>query len=138
MTAANNDKPLLGLFADGNMPVRWKGPKASHHGNIDQAAVTCEVNKDGPGATPTLAQMITKAIDLLKTNPNGFFLQVEGASIDKEDHAAKLWILTKRCSRCSPSRLNRAIRWCNGADHAHSSQIIANGSKAAEYLKTAR
>nr|MBA2816758.1 Alkaline phosphatase precursor [Candidatus Pantoea persica] len=90
MTAANNDKPLLDLFADGNMPVRWKGPKASHHGNINQAAVTCEVNKERLVATPTLAQRTSKAIDLLKTNPNGFFLQVEGVSIDKEDHAANL------------------------------------------------
>ncbi|STW85226.1 alkaline phosphatase [Klebsiella pneumoniae] len=31
-TEASQDKPLLGLFADGNMPVRWEGPKASYHG----------------------------------------------------------------------------------------------------------
>ena len=37
---------------------------------------------------PTLADMTTKAIDLLKGNEKGFFLQVEGASIDKQDHAA--------------------------------------------------
>nr|5JTO_E Chain E, Alkaline phosphatase [Escherichia coli K-12]5JTO_F Chain F, Alkaline phosphatase [Escherichia coli K-12]5JTO_G Chain G, Alkaline phosphatase [Escherichia coli K-12]5JTO_H Chain H, Alkaline phosphatase [Escherichia coli K-12] len=38
---ANQQKPLLGLFADGNMPVRWLGPKATYHGNIDKPAVTC-------------------------------------------------------------------------------------------------
>ena len=27
ITEANQDKPLLGLFSDGNMPVRWEGPK---------------------------------------------------------------------------------------------------------------
>lgn len=35
--------------------------------------------------------MTKKALDLLNDNPNGqkngFFLQVEGASIDKQDHA---------------------------------------------------
>ena len=35
--------------------------------------------------------MTKKALDLLEANPasdaNGYFLQVEGASIDKQDHA---------------------------------------------------
>ena len=38
--------------------------------------------------------MTKKALDLLEANPagdaNGYFLQVEGASIDKQDHAATL------------------------------------------------
>lgn len=138
VTLADQDKPLLGLFAEGNMPVRWKGPKASHYGNIDQAAVTCEVNKDRPVATPTLSQMTAKAIDLLKSNPNGFFLQVEGASIDKEDHAAN------PCGQIGETvdldeAVQQALAFARAegdtlvvvtADHAHSSQIIANGTKA--------
>ncbi len=32
--------------------------------------------------------MTTKALDLLQGDKDGFFLQVEGASIDKQDHAA--------------------------------------------------
>ena len=36
VTEANQQHPLLGLFSDGNMPVRWQGPKASYHGNIDK------------------------------------------------------------------------------------------------------
>ncbi|MGD1730208.1 alkaline phosphatase, partial [Klebsiella pneumoniae] len=82
------DKPLLGLFADGNMPVRWEGPKASYHGNIDKPPVTCTPNPKRDASLPTLAQMTEKAIDLLSRNEKGFFLQVEGASIDKQDHAA--------------------------------------------------
>ncbi|MBN9010020.1 MAG: alkaline phosphatase, partial [Rhizobiales bacterium] len=88
VTTAGQDKPILGLFAPGNMPVRWVGPKASLHGNSDQPVVTCQPNPDHVASLPTLAQMTTKAIDVLKANPKGFFLQVEGASIDKQDHAA--------------------------------------------------
>ena len=44
ISQANQDKPLLGLFSEGNMPVRWEGPKATYHGNIDKAAVTCTPN----------------------------------------------------------------------------------------------
>lgn len=44
VTQAGQDKPLLGLFAEGNMPVRWHGPKASYHGNLDKPAVTCTPN----------------------------------------------------------------------------------------------
>ncbi len=88
VTEANQQKPLLGLFADGNMPVRWQGPKATYHGNIDKPAVTCTPNPQRNDSVPTLAQMTDKAIELLSKNEKGFFLQVEGASIDKQDHAA--------------------------------------------------
>ena len=135
---ADQTKPVLGLFSDGNMPVRWQGPKASYHGNIDKPVVTCEVNKDRPASAPTLAQMTKKAIDLLSTNEKGFFLQVEGASIDKQDHAAN------PCGQIGETvDLDEAVQQALAfarehgdtlvvvtADHAHSSQIIENGSKA--------
>jgi alkaline phosphatase len=135
---ADQSKPVLGLFSDGNMPVRWQGPKASYHGNIDKPVVTCEVNKDRPASVPTLAQMTKKALDLLSTNEKGFFLQVEGASIDKQDHAAN------PCGQIGETvDLDEAVQQALAfarehgdtlvvvtADHAHSSQIIENGSKA--------
>jgi alkaline phosphatase len=135
---ADQSKPLLGLFAAGNMPVRWQGPKASYHGNLDKPVVTCEVNKDRPASTPTLAQMTKKALDLLSQNDKGFFLQVEGASIDKQDHAAN------PCGQIGETvDLDEAVQQALAfarqhgdtlvvvtADHAHSSQIVENGTKA--------
>ncbi|WP_260513350.1 alkaline phosphatase [Serratia fonticola] len=135
---ANQQKPLLGLFAPGNMPVRWKGPKASYHGNLDQPAVTCENNPERGANVPTLAAMTEKAIELLKNNPNGFFLQVEGASIDKQDHDAN------PCGQFGETvdldeAVQKALEFARAdgntlvivtADHAHSSQIIANKAKA--------
>lgn len=135
---ADQSKPLLGLFAEGNMPVRWQGPKASYHGNLDKPVVTCEVNKDRPASTPTLAQMTQKALELLSKNDKGFFLQVEGASIDKQDHAAN------PCGQIGETvDLDEAVQQALAfarqhgdtlvvvtADHAHSSQIIENGTKA--------
>lgn len=41
---ANQKQPLIGLFAPGNMPVRWLGPTATYHGNLNQPAVSCEAN----------------------------------------------------------------------------------------------
>ncbi|BEN77379.1 alkaline phosphatase [Serratia marcescens] len=138
VTLANQQKPLLGLFADGNMLVRWLGPKASYHGNLDKPAVTCENNPARTAATPTLAAMTEKAIALLKDNPNGFFLQVEGASIDKQDHAAN------PCGQIGETvdldeAVQKALAFARAdgntlvivtADHAHSSQIVAAGAKA--------
>ncbi|EIV2912881.1 alkaline phosphatase [Serratia marcescens] len=138
VTLANQQKPLLGLFADGNMPVRWLGPKASYHGNLDKPAVTCENNPARTAATPTLAAMTDKAIALLKDNPNGFFLQVEGASIDKQDHAAN------PCGQIGETvdldeAVQKALAFARAdgntlvivtADHAHSSQIVAANTKA--------
>ena len=138
VSVANQQKPLLGLFAAGNMPVRWHGPKATYHGNIDKPAVTCENNPTRTADIPTLAAMTEKAIDLLKTNQNGFFLQVEGASIDKQDHAAN------PCGQFGETvdldeAVQKALEFARAdgntlvivtADHAHSSQIIAADAKA--------
>jgi alkaline phosphatase len=138
LTKANQDKPVLGLFSGGNMPVRWMGPKASLHGNIDKEPVTCEPNPERTPAIPTLAAMTEKAIDLLKSNEKGFFLQVEGASIDKQDHAAN------PCGQIGETvdldeAVQAALAFAKAdgktlvivtADHAHSSQIIPNDTKA--------
>ncbi|WP_338556570.1 alkaline phosphatase [Erwinia sp. E_sp_B04_7] len=144
VTEASQDKPVLGLFAQGNMPVRWKGPKATYHGNLEGKPVSCEVNAERPASTPTLAQMTEKAIDLLSKNQNGFFLQVEGASIDKQDHAAN------PCGQIGETvdldeAVQKALEFARKegntlvivtADHAHASQIIANDSKAPGLTQT--
>ena len=138
ITQANQDKPLLGLFSEGNMPVRWEGPKATYHGNIDKAAVTCTPNPKRDSSVPTLAQMTDKAISLLSSNEKGFFLQVEGASIDKQDHAAN------PCGQIGETvdldeAVQKALEFAKKegntlvivtADHAHSSQIIPPETKA--------
>ncbi|AHJ75058.2 alkaline phosphatase [Kosakonia sacchari] len=138
ITEANQDKPLLGLFSDGNMPVRWEGPKASLHGNIDKPAVTCTPNAKRTDSVPTLAAMTEKAIDLLSKNEKGFFLQVEGASIDKQDHAAN------PCGQIGETvdldeAVQKALEFAKKdgntlvivtADHAHASQIIPADTKA--------
>lgn len=144
LSEASQQQPVLGLFAPGNMPVRWKGPKATYHGNNDGKTVTCEVNGDRPATMPTLAQMTEKAIGLLSKNPNGFFLQVEGASIDKQDHMAN------PCGQIGETvdldeAVQKALDFARQqgdtlvivtADHAHASQIIANESKAPGLTQT--
>jgi len=138
ITAAGQDAPLLGLFADGNMAVRWKGPRASYHGNIDLPPVTCEANPDRQDSQPTLAAMTSKAIELLSAHPKGFFLQVEGASIDKQSHAAN------PCGQIGETvDLDEAVQVAlefakkDGhtlvivtADHAHAGQIVYEDAKA--------
>ncbi|WP_407864875.1 alkaline phosphatase [Phyllobacterium phragmitis] len=144
---ADQDKPLLGLFAPGNLPVSWEGPQASHNGNLEKAPVECKPNGKRPANIPTLAQMTEKAIELLKANEKGFFLQVESASIDKQDHAAN------PCGQIGETvALDAAVQVAldfarkDGntlvivtADHAHSSQIIDPDARApglTQLLKT--
>jgi len=100
--------------------------------------VTCAVNPERSASTPTLAQMTDKAISLLSKNPQGFFLQVEGASIDKQDHAAN------PCGQIGETvdldeAVQKALDFARKdgntlvivtADHAHSSQIVENDTKA--------
>ncbi|MGY4643820.1 alkaline phosphatase [Cellulomonas sp. URHB0016] len=130
---ADQGAPLLGLFAPGNLPVRWVGPPATHTGGTE-APVTCTPNPAYTATTPTLTAMTTKAISLLTAGKGrkGFFLQVEGASIDKRDHAAD------PCGQIGETvDLDEAVQAAldfatkDGhtlvvvtADHGHSSQIV--------------
>ncbi len=138
ISEVSQQKPLIGMFAPGNMPVRWQGPKASYHGNIDKPAVTCTPNPERDASVPSLAQMTGKAIELLKGNEKGFFLQVEGASIDKQDHAAN------PCGQIGETvdldeAVQKALEFARQdgntlvivtADHAHASQIVAPDTRA--------
>lgn len=131
---AGQRQPLLGLFASGNLPVRYTGPAATT-GGAKLPPQTCTPNPARPETQPTLAEMTAKAIRLLN-NPKGFFLQVEGASIDKRDHGADA------CGQIGETvDLDEAVRVALAyarrqgntsvfvtADHAHTSQIIEVGS----------
>ncbi|UUZ86265.1 alkaline phosphatase [Paenibacillus sp. P26] len=75
--SANQSDKILGLFRPGNMNVYF------------DREYTKPNNPDIVGKytdQPTLMDMTAKAIDALDNNKNGFFLMVEGASIDKMAH----------------------------------------------------
>jgi alkaline phosphatase len=125
----HGDKPLLGLFNPSNMSLEWRGPAASlGKGN---APVACTENQR-PANEPSLSAMTDKAIDLLD-NRKGFFLQVEGASIDKQDHA------TNACGQLGETvafddAIGVALDYQRShpdtlvlvtADHSHTSQVVS-------------
>jgi alkaline phosphatase/streptomycin-6-phosphatase len=122
-------RPVLGLFNRGNMSLEWSGPAASlGKGN---APVACTEDQR-PANEPSLAAMTDKAIELLD-NKRGFFLQVEGASIDKQDHA------TNACGQLGETvafddavgvaldyqRTHPDTLVLVSADHSHTSQIVS-------------
>nr|WP_277347695.1 alkaline phosphatase [Bifidobacterium sp. DSM 109958] len=131
-----DDAPVLALLGDGNLPTQFKAtPALAQKETEARGAIQCEANPDWLGAQgASLADMTSKAIDLLQANPkssNGFFLQVEGASIDKQDHAANA------CGQIGETDdLDKAISAALKkvdlsdtlvivtADHAHTSQIV--------------
>ncbi|MFF3610129.1 alkaline phosphatase [Streptomyces sp. NPDC002463] len=129
-------RPVLGLFAPGNVPVEWTGKPAAVGGTDPQRCVTSNPNR--PAGTPSLADSAAKAIELLeakqqeKHSGQGFFLQIEGASIDKQDHAAD------PCGQIGETAaFDRAVKLARDyaakhpdtlvvttADHGHTSQIV--------------
>ncbi|MEU1782259.1 alkaline phosphatase [Streptomyces abikoensis] len=136
LRAAGPDRPLLGLFSPDSLPVEWSGKRAAAGGTPPQRCVT---NPARPAGTPTLAELTTKAIGLLeartkdRSGPDkGFFLQVEGASIDKQAHEAD------PCGQIGETAaFDRAVKAAQDyaarhpdtlvvatADHAHSTQIL--------------
>ncbi len=134
LAAATPAKPFLGLFASGNMDLEWSGPLAAPYPGPAPTACTAP-DPNRPATEPHLADMTKKAIQLLDAKSKhgrGFFLQVEGASIDKQDHASN------PCGQIGETvELDRAIaaarQWARSnpdtlivvsADHGHTSQII--------------
>jgi len=137
VTAADQTTPVLGLFTPGNFPTRWVGPEATVGGG-NLPAARCTPNPARLETGLSLASLTTKAIDLLAEpkadGGQGFFLQVEGASIDKRDHAADA------CGQIGETvDLDEAVKVAldyakkDGntlvvvtADHAHTSQILGS------------
>ena len=151
--AANLDavsgQRVLGVFNAGNMSLEWTGQQASPSpGSGLPGGQTCSENQRPPNE-PSLSQMTSKALDLLDDDDGpgswrshgdgfkhrrnrGFFLQVEGASIDKQDH------VEFPCQQIGETiAFDRAIRVGLAfarhhpdtliivtADHAHTSQIV--------------
>ncbi len=129
LAKARSGKPVLGLFNSSNMSLEWAGPKAATGKGNDPAACT---ENQRPADEPSLADMTGKAIKLLE-NKRGFFLQVEGASIDKQDHA------TNACGQIGETvafdkAIGVALDYQRShpdtlvvvtADHSHTSQIVA-------------
>jgi alkaline phosphatase len=136
--AAVAGEHVLGLFSAGNMSLEWNGQQAtSFPGSGLPGGQSCDENRR-PANEPSLAEMTAKALDLLTDEQGrgqrkrGFFLQVEGASIDKQDHAES------PCQQIGETvAFDRAIRLglkfaethpdtliVVTADHAHTSQIV--------------
>jgi alkaline phosphatase len=116
LNAANNGK-LLGLFQ-----LQWM------NGYLDRFQFR---NPDVLGSftdQPTLWDMSMKAIDTLSTNPNGFFLMVEGSNSDVLQHALD-WQRATWDAIEMDTAVGKAKAWAAQrgdtlvivtADHAHS------------------
>lgn len=71
MFAADNSKPILGVFDSDGLPYELD--------RLNDNELFSKV--------PSLAEMSQKAIDLMKDHKNGFCLQIEGGKVDWAAHA---------------------------------------------------
>jgi alkaline phosphatase len=133
LASAKWNQPILGAFAKNNMDLEWVGPKPTRTGT---APATCAVNTARTATQPHLVDMATKALSVLdrqtRDSRKGFFLQIEGASIDKQDHAAN------PCGQIGETvafdaAVKKALDYQKShpdtlvvvtADHGHTSQIV--------------
>ena len=123
---------LLGLFNTGNMSMEWSGDPAIPFPGSGPQRCSEFVR---PAGEPALFAMMLKAIRLLETADSkgqGFFLQVEGAQIDKRAHSAEpceqigetvafdnAILLALQYAAVHPDTLIIVT-----ADHGHSTQIV--------------
>ncbi len=81
--------------------------EALEEGERSFAQFEGEIWREESGAdSPTLSAMTAKAIDMLDDDPDGFFLMVEGAHIDKNSHSNNSEGMT-----AAAMEFNRAINW---------------------------
>jgi alkaline phosphatase len=137
MLKAVSSGRLLGLFAPGNMTPEWTGREALPYPSNVTSPQICQTS-GRPTNEPNLSEMTAKALDVLGADDRGFFLQVEGASIDKESHAAN------PCGQIGETiALDRAIlvglEYAAAhpdtliivtGDHGHSGQIVGTPTDA--------
>ena len=137
ITEASADKPVLGLFSEGNMPRVLNQTVPTTDG--EKAPAACEANPEFTAETPRLADMTTKALQLLQ-NDKGFLLQVESASPDKADHQADACGLIGEVGQLDEA-VQAVQKWVKEtgeqtliiatADHAHTAQITYNDAATA-------
>ena len=146
------DAPLLGLFDDSTLEVRWRGTDGRVAEPVKRSFLNyihrylgsatppdtkgCEANPEY-GDTPSLRSMSEVAIaKLSKDNPNGFFLMIESASIDKKSHdrdpcgsigeieqLEEALAVSLDYAKTNPDTLIIVT-----ADHAHAAQIVPEPS----------
>jgi len=136
-------KPLLGLFNAGNMTTQFAPLIAGPTPGTGSPTTRC-IENNRPANEPSLAAMTEKSIQLLRQDRDGFFLQVESASIDKRDHASDL------CGQIGETRqLDEAVKVALAfqrrnpdtlvvvtADHSHTSQIVGATSDTPGFYAT--
>jgi alkaline phosphatase len=139
---------LLGLFNSGNMTLEWTGAQAAPFpGSGPQRCI--EGQRALTSNEPSLAEMTAKALELLTSGEDedddsgrpGLFLQVEGASIDKQDH------VENPCQQIGETvafddAIKVGLEFAQRhpqtliivtADHAHTSQIVPVPSAAESF-----
>ena len=134
--------PVLGLFSGSNMTTEFEPLIAAPTPGAGSPTFRCdETNR--PSNEPSLETMTKKAIQLLE-NRRGFFLQVEGASIDKRDHASDA------CGQIGETlAFDKAVGVALAyqdkhedtlvvitADHSHTSQIVPAGQDVPGFYAT--
>ena len=98
VTSLEGGKKVLGLFNPTNMATEFAplyARTAAYYAanpnrdvQVQGGSETTRCQPQSRGSEPSLPEMTTKALSLLEADKDGFVLQVEGASIDKRDHAA--------------------------------------------------
>lgn len=142
-------RKVIGLFSPGNMTTeyaplfaRTEAYYSANPGRDVQIQGGSDATRCQPqarGEEPSLSEMTQRAISFLRQDPDGFTLQVEGASIDKRDHAAD------PCGQIGETlafdaavgvaldfqRRHPDTLVITTADHAHTSQMIYTTGKPA-------
>jgi alkaline phosphatase len=126
---------LLGLFTKGNMSMEWDGEEALPFPDSSTHPPQHCKEVQRPANEPALADMMNTAIHWLErtgSSSRGFFLQVEGAQIDKRAHIAQ------PCQQIGETiafddAIRDALKYAREhpgtlvivtADHGHSTQIV--------------
>ncbi|KXN68393.1 alkaline phosphatase [Conidiobolus coronatus NRRL 28638] len=131
LAKAPSDKPLLGIFHQGNMNV-WLDRNVFADG-LKKKKDHPKGNNATAEAQPGLVDMTKKTLEILKNrSPNGFFAMIEAASVDKQMHVYDYHRSLAEIIELD-NAVNYAVEWAKKndpntlivvtADHGHSFDV---------------
>lgn len=157
LSTTNPNKRLLGLFAEGTLPVKMRGENgrvaekpgpsflnqiSKYFGSVNiPETMKCEANPKF-STVPSLKQMTDTALaHLAQNNTRGFFLMIESASIDKQAHKRNACgsigevqqLIDALESSLAYAKDNPNTLVLVTADHAQAAQLIPDESLYADF-----
>ena len=127
-------------LAKGKTPVRVLGVPEVYSTLQQSRSFQNGETKDSPPfitpfitTVPTLAEMVTGALNVLDNNPKGFFIMIEGGATDWASHNNQKGRLIEEMTGFNDA-INNVVNWVNSHSNWNETMVIVTGDHETGFL----